>query len=219
MTIPFTTEQFLDVFRRYNEGVWPAQWVLLAGGVLGLALTLRTGRRSARFIGLLLAFLWLWMGVVYHLKYFPAINPAAVYFGVAFIVQAALFAWFGAWRGRLEFRARADGAGVLGGILVAYALVGYPLLGLALGHRYPASPTFGLPCPTTIFTFGLLLWTRPPVPRAVLVVPALWSVIGVSAAVQLGMREDFGLLVAGALATLTVLAREYRRRATAPRHA
>ena len=23
MTLPFTIEQFLDVFRRYNDGVWP----------------------------------------------------------------------------------------------------------------------------------------------------------------------------------------------------
>jgi hypothetical protein len=207
MDIPFTTEQFLDVFRRYNTEQWPARWVLLADGAVAAALALRGRRRESRLAALLLAFLWLWMGVVYHLGYFRAINPAAVYFGVAFIAQAVLFAWLGAWRGGLAFEGRADGAGILGGVLLAYALVGYPLLGLALGHRYPAAPTFGLPCPTTIFTFGLLLWARPPVPRALLVIPALWSVLGVSAAAQLGMREDLGLIVAALLATPVVLAR------------
>lgn len=30
MTLPFTKEEFLTVFARYNESVWPAQ-VVLAG--------------------------------------------------------------------------------------------------------------------------------------------------------------------------------------------
>ena len=213
MDVPFTTEQFLDVFRRYNTELWPARWVLLAVGAVAAALALRGGRRESRLAALLLAVLWLWTGVVYHLAYFRAINPAAVWFGAAFVAQAALFAWLGAWRGGLAFGARADGAGLLGALLLAYALVGYPLLGLALGHRFPASPTFGLPCPTTIFTFGLLLWTRPPVPRALLVVPALWSLLGASAAARLGMREDLGLVVAALLATPVVLARDARWRA------
>ncbi|WP_414541485.1 DUF6064 family protein [Nostoc sp. CCY0012] len=28
----------------------------------------------------------------------------------------------------------------------------YPLIGYALGRIFPTSPTFGVPCPTTIFT-------------------------------------------------------------------
>ena len=30
MNLPFTAEQFFDVFRRYNESVWPAQLALNA---------------------------------------------------------------------------------------------------------------------------------------------------------------------------------------------
>ena len=29
MRLPFTIDQFLDVFRRYNLAVWQAQWVLV----------------------------------------------------------------------------------------------------------------------------------------------------------------------------------------------
>ena len=29
MRLPFTIDQFLDVFRRYNLAVWPAQWVVV----------------------------------------------------------------------------------------------------------------------------------------------------------------------------------------------
>lgn len=205
MRVPFTVEQFLEVFRRYNDAVWPAQWVLYALGIAVVVLAFRSTPEAGRVVSGILAALWLWMGVVYHLTFFRVINPAAVVFGIAFIAEAALFAWLGAWRGRLSFRARRDLAAVVGGLFVLYALVVYPLLGYALGHRYPVAPTFGLPCPTVIFTFGLLLCTDAPVPRSVLLVPVLWAAVGTSAAVQLGMREDFGLLAAAVVGTWVVL--------------
>jgi hypothetical protein len=205
MRVPFTVGQFLEVFRRYNDAVWPAQWALYALGIAAVVLVFRSMPLSGRVISGILATLWLWMGVVYHLTFFRAINSAAVLFGIAFIAQAVLFAWLGVWRGRLSFRARLDLAAIVGGLLVLYALVVYLLLGYALGHRYPAAPTFGLPCPTAIFTFGLLLLAEAPVPRSVFLVPVLWAAAGTSAAVQLGMREDFGLLVAAVIGTLVAL--------------
>lgn len=68
----------------------------------------------------------------------------------------------------------------------------------------PAMPTFGLPCPTTIYTLGLLLWAERPMPRWLLTVPLAWSVLGASAARQLGVWEDLGLVAAGVLAGLLV---------------
>jgi len=94
---------------------------------------------------------------------------------------------------------------IIGGIFALYALVIYPVLGYSFGHVYPASPTFGAPCPTTIFTFGLLLWTDKRFPRHILVIPLLWSIIGFTAALSLTIREDFGLLIAGLLGTLLIL--------------
>lgn len=89
-------------------------------------------------------------------------------------------------------------------VLLAYALVGYPLLGVALGHRYPATPTFGLPCPTAILTLALLLWAEPPVPKALLLVPLIWAAIGTSAAILLGVWQDLGLGVAGLVTGLLI---------------
>jgi Family of unknown function (DUF6064) len=57
-------------------------------------------------------------------------------------------------------------------------------------------PTFGLPCPTTIFTAGLLL-LAPPHSRSVAIVPIVWSLIGGSAAFVLGVTADYALPVAG----------------------
>jgi hypothetical protein len=64
MRIPFTAEQFLGVFREYNESVWPAQWLLLLAGITAVLLAVRGGPRAGRVISLILAALWLWMGVV-----------------------------------------------------------------------------------------------------------------------------------------------------------
>jgi len=58
-------------------------------------------------------------------------------------------------------------------------------------------PTFGLPCPTTIFTFGMLAFLRPPYPRYLFVLPLVWVLIASQAAFLFGMVEDLGLLPAG----------------------
>jgi hypothetical protein len=89
--------------------------------------------------------------------------------------------------------------------LITYALIAYPLIGYAIGHRYPMAPTFGVPCPTTIFTFGLILLSVRPRSRSVIFIPAVWSTIGLSAALQLGVVEDLGLFAAAAITVVLVL--------------
>jgi hypothetical protein len=214
MQLPFTPTQFFDVFRQYNEAVWPAQLVLLAAGLAVVLLAFHSSERAARVVSGILAFLWLWMGAIYHLLFFRDINAAAVLFGGLFIVQGGLFAWFGLRRSALAFQARGDIRGGVGAALILYALVLYPILGLVAGHRYPAAPTFGLPCPTTILTFGLLLWTQHRVPRSLLVIPTLWAVVGTVGALRLGVPEDFGLLVAGAIAAPMIFLGNRSTRAT-----
>jgi hypothetical protein len=205
MRLPFTPEQFFTVFGRYNEAVWPAQWVLAGLGLLALALALRGSTLASRIISGILALLWLWMAVVYHWCFFRAINPGAVLFTAFFSVQAGLLVTLGVRRPLLRVHPHLDIRGIVGGLLIAYAMLAYPTLGYLLGHRYPTAPTFGLPCPTTIFTFGILVWAdRQLIPRTLLLVPVLWALIGTVAALQLGVREDLGLPVAAAVATILV---------------
>ena len=220
MRIPFTTEQFFDVFRQYNEAVWPAQWVLMIGAAVAALAALRSPSPSAgRLTSGILTLLWLWMGAVYHLGFFRRINPAAVFFAILFVSQAGLFLWLGVRQDRVRFRAHRDGAGVAGALLLFYALIVYPGLGYALGHRYPTAPTFGLPCPTTIFTFGLLLWAATSVPRSLLIIPTVWAVVATTAALQLGVLEDFGLPVAAGVTLPLLLRGAHRRRAARRRPA
>lgn len=216
MELPFSIDQFLEIFEAYNGAIWPAQIIayLLAAGAL--LLTVRRRPYTDRVVGGILAFFWIWMGAVYHLAFFSTINPAAYGFGALFIVQGVLFLAFGAIDPRLTFRLRRDRYGHAGGLLMLYALVVYPGLGVLLGHGYPQAPMFGVaPCPTAIFTFGLLLWTAGRVPGWLLVIPALWALIGTTAALQLGIREDLGLVVAGLLGVGMLLYRN-RREGSAP---
>ena len=112
-------------------------------------------------------------------------------------------------RGELVFRFQKDLGGLLGLLFIVYAAVLYPLLGYMLGHTYPHAPMFGVAsCPTTIFTLGLLLWAEPRVPTALLVIPLLWTLIGSTAVVVLGVTEDFGLFVAGVLGTANLVVRQ-----------
>lgn len=198
LALPFSTDAFFAVFARYNEVVWPAQWVLaaLALGILLAAHRGGTGARRAALAGL--ATLWAWMAVAYHAAFFTRINPAAWGFAAIFLAQAALLLRAATRPAERTLAAGTSARGLLGWTLVLYALVAYPLIGHLGGHHWPATPTFGLPCPTTIFTMGVLAWMLPAPPRHLLVVPVLWAIVGTSAALQLGVREDLGLPVAAA---------------------
>ncbi len=219
MALPFTVDQFLSVFEAYNRAIGPAPLVAYALGVAALALACRGGRTSSRAVLCVLAAFWALNGAGYHLAFFRAVNPIATAFGVAFLAEAALLAFAAARAEPLPFRFRPGPRPLLGVAFAAYALVAYPLLGMASGHAYPRAPMFGVaPCPTTIFTFALFLLIEARVPAWLYAIPFLWSLLGVSAAAQLGIREDYGLAVAGIVGTV-ILAVGHRPAAAAPRPA
>ena len=93
----------------------------------------------------------------------------------------------------------------------------YPVLNYAFGHSYPKMPVFGVaPCPVTIFTFGMLLWMKEKVPLHVVAIPFLWSLVGASAAIHLGIVEDYGLLVAGLLGSVLIVITNRSKKKPAP---
>jgi len=207
MKTPFSAEQFIEVFRIYNESVFPAQIILFAISLVVIYLVFKPTSISNKIISSVLAFFWLWMGVVYHLVFFTTINKAAYLFGAIFTLQSILFLTYGVFQTKLSFKFSFDIVGTTGLILNFFALVVYPILGYVFGHSYPSSPTFGLPCPTTIFTLGLLLLMDKKCPVAILIIPFVWSVIGFTAAFNFGIYEDTGLLVSGLLAVPMILVR------------
>jgi len=208
MQLPFGTDEFFNVFVRYNEAVEPVQVILIALAIVAIVFHWIQIQGSNRWVSAILATLWAWSGIAYHLIFFRAITPVASVFGTAFVIQALLFFYLGVWQGRLRFDPIASGRGVLALLLVLYALIIYPILNYALGHSWMDMPTFGTPCPITIFTVGFLLLLRHQRPLYVLVIPLVWTLIGTSAAWLLDVVPDLGLLVVGLL-LLTVTIRQW----------
>ena len=114
---------------------------------------------------------------------------------------------------RLQFDAAGDWRTFAAFVLAGYALVVYPLLAPMLGRDMAEGASFGLPCPVTIFTLGMLGLARRPFPRSVFVVPVLWALIGVQAAWLFGAYEDLGLAVAALAALWFALPARWERTA------
>jgi hypothetical protein len=203
MQLPFTREQFFDLFGAYNEALWPAVIALWIASAVIVALRLSARHPHDRWVSALLVGHWVWSAVAYHVVFFTRINPAAWLFAALFLGQAVLFFRVGVVQRRLSFAPWGSAWAPVAWGLIVYSLA-YPAVN-ALDHRNLLRiPTFGLPCPTTIFTVGVLMLATPRC-WSLSVVPLIWSAIGGSAAFLLGVYADVALPIAGiALAIFSV---------------
>ena len=64
-------------FRDYNTDIWPIQIILYALALITVLYTIFKIKLKDRVNGFVLSFLWIWMGIIYHLTYFIDINKAA----------------------------------------------------------------------------------------------------------------------------------------------
>ena len=209
--LPFTPEQFLKIFANYNSAIWPIQIAAYLLGGVAVSILLLKPRQGDQVISGILAAMWLWTGIGYHGLWFSAINQGAYLFAALFILQGCYLLYAGVHRGEICFGWRPSLAAWLGAAFASYAAIVYPLIGVAVGHHYPELPMFGVtPCPVTIFTLGLLLLTVRPVPRWLLVVPFVWSLIGGSAAVLLNVQQDWLLLASGCIAVALIVFRDHQ---------
>ena len=196
MQLPFTEEQFFDLFVAYNGALWPALVALWIVSVVASVRLFSLRRPPDRWISALLAAHWTWSALAYHVAFFSRINPAAWVFAALFLLQAALFFWWGVVQGRLSFAPwRPTGWASVAWVLIAYSLA-YPGINAAQHFSVSRIPAFGVPCPTTIFTAGVLMLATPRSWR-VSIIPVMWSAVGGSAAYLLGVRADYALPIAG----------------------
>lgn len=210
MLLPFTRDQFVAVFAAYNAAMWLARLVAPLVGAAIAAQALQPSRGGDRRIGVGLALMWLWTGAAYHGVYFSAINPLAWVFAALFVAQGLLLLRATLQPAGLAFASGSGPTAWFGWALVTYSAVVYPLVGLMAGQRASELPSFGItPCPVTLFTLGMLLLTSAPVPRALLVIPGLWALVGGSAAVLLAMPQDWALGI-GLVAIAWIVARDRR---------
>ncbi len=196
--LPYTAEVLYSVLEQYNRAIWPAQIVAAGLGLAAVVSTLRPFPGSGRLVGALLAAAWAWIGVAYYLMHMAAIDFTAPALGVLFIIQGALLAWTGTLRGRLAWGFRADAFGWTGLGLVVFAMAAYPLMAWLAGHGWPRAPMFGVaPCPTAVFTIGMLLLAHGRTPLHLVAIPVLGSLYCGTAAWLLKLPEDLAVPLAG----------------------
>jgi hypothetical protein len=203
-----TLDQFLQMIADYNNAFWPLQFATYALGIVALLFAIWKSKYSSKVVTGILAFFWLWVGIIFNWLYFSKLFPLAISFAVLFAIQGILLVAVGIFREDLSFRVKPDLYGIIGGILILYGMVGYPLIEYLLGRGYPSLLSFGMvPCPTTVFTLGLLLWTDKKPPKYILIIPFLYTLSG-PLPVYLGIVEDVGMIVLGIAATILLLYRD-----------
>ncbi len=206
--MPFTPSQFMSLFERYNAAVWPLQLVTMAAALAVVALlAARPGRSSDVAASAALVSFSLVVGVGYFFLGFARhLSPAGYLFGALFVVQAALLGAAALRPGALTFSEAPGWRAVAGTIVLVYALVGYPIVGLLTGRPLVQSPWLGVvPCPTTIFTIGLLLRSTSRRPALYLALPIVWSAVGTTAAIRFGVLEDLGMTAAALVGAVSLL--------------
>lgn len=170
-------------------------------------------RLRDRFTGLALALAWAWTGFVFHGRYAASIDFAALVYSPAFLLQAGLLAWMGVVRGRIALRPHAGAVGWGACILIAYALIGYPLIAAVVGHGLTATRVVGLaPGPTAVLTLGLLLLTKGRTPLFLSAVPVLWTLLAGATAFLLGVPEELALPLLGVGALALILCKNRQER-------
>jgi hypothetical protein len=211
MNPPFTLAQFLGVFVEYNAAIWPTQ---IVSYILGLTVVVALWQRwpiASRLIPLLLALMWAINGIGYHYLFFSSINPIAPVFAGFFVTQALLFIASAVLAKDTRFEIERNFRTIAGVSFVVYSMLFYPVLGIWAGHGLMKGPMFGVaPCPTTIFTIGILLLVRGRWVAWLSVIPFLWSLVGVAASLQLGIPEDIGLPVAGVILVIVLCGEAFR---------
>lgn len=214
----FAPRTYYRLIESTNRELWPAHTLALGVGIALLALTLRQGgRRSGRVVGVLLALAWLGTGGGFLLQRYATINWAARWFAAGFALEALFLLWTATLRGRLEPAASSRPFRLVGLGLVAFALLGMPLLEALLGRPWLRVECFGLfPDPTAVATLGVLLAARRLHP-ALLFLPLLWSGIGGATLLALHSPDAFLAPGAAAIALALVVAKALAlRRAATP---
>ncbi|MBE0652183.1 MAG: hypothetical protein IH594_00195 [Bacteroidales bacterium] len=211
MLIPFTLKDFLEMVEIYNTTFWPMPILAYAIAFLALFFCFKKKSYSGKIVSGVLAFFWLWTGIVFNFLYFSKLFPSATVFAILFTIQGILFLLTGVFRQNLSFRVKPDIYGIIGGIFIAYALFGYPSLEYLLGRGYPQLLSFGIvPCPTATFTLGLLLWSDKKLPGFIIIIPVLYAISGI-VPIYLGIIEDTGLVIAGVLTAIFIFYRNHKR--------
>jgi hypothetical protein len=218
--VPFSHATYVRLFERYDARFWPAVLVGVGVGLGSLWLLRRPARAPAgwsRVAGpvpgpgrgpglaygpasawVMVAFgvCWGWIAWAFHWHSYASLNWAARYFAAAFALQGVLLIVAGVGvgiRGDKQLAALAwDSLAWSGYGLIAFAVIGMPLLGFFVGLWPGERAWFGLelfgsaPDPTAVATLGLMAIVRGRFAWVLVILPTLWCLISAATLAVLG---------------------------------
>jgi hypothetical protein len=202
MNTPFLTEQFFLVIEDYNQWIYPFQVLLLILGFLCFGLLFLKKSYKNKIIGSILGFFWIWTGLIFHIAIYSSSNSYAYAFGGIFILQGLFIIIETFNDNKLVYSVKTRNRYILGYILLAYGLIVYPLVSYIAQGSVTNIESLGAPCPTTIITFGFFMLTSVKFPRYLLIIPAVWALIGLVTAINFKIYEDFIIILVAFLAVI-----------------
>jgi hypothetical protein len=165
-------------------------------GIIAVVMALRKAEFANTFAVGVMVVLWLWSSVAFNGMVFSGPWPGGS--GRRRAVRHPGDPARSDRRGEEPAAVRPDDGrgGVVAGLAIHNAVVGYPAIGALMGGGHPQSLHLGLaPCRTIAFTLGWLLWSCRPLPKALLAIPVLYALTMSGMAAAQGISEDVGLVV------------------------
>jgi ATP/ADP translocase len=97
-----------------------------------------------------------------------------------------------------------------GYFFILYGSIIYPVVGYLIEQNLFRTISIGLPCPTTILTFGFFLLCDKKFSLYLLIIPTLWAVIGISTVINLGLYQDSMMIIAAIIADVWLIKRKFQ---------
>ncbi|HMC15520.1 MAG TPA: DUF6064 family protein [Albitalea sp.] len=218
----FSPRTYWRLFELANAAAWPWQWVAVGVGIAGWAVRWRELVRPrvaanvgwARWSALYLAVCCAWSGWAFLHRLYADINWPADGLAAGFAVQALGLAATAAFVPLLPVAPRPRWTA--GMTLVGWALMGQPLLGLALGRPLSQIEMIGIaPDPTMIAMLGWLTLVHAPSRSGRVILRCLWAIPLLACAASAATLWTMGSVQAWVLPiALAVAAAGVRTRAT-----
>ena len=203
-------EEFFDLFGSYNEMYLIVIVLTNVLAIISLLMVFRKSEYSNRVISFTLAFLWLWIGIVFGILVFgpfPTVlagiemSGSWYLFGSIFAIHGIILLYFGVIKDTASFSWKPGSRHFFGLLFIVFGLVIYPFVGVLTGRIFPEYPVFGIaPCPVTLFTIGLLLWSDKKPSLPLMAIPIFWALMGIVPVLFYGIYADIITILSGIIA-------------------
>jgi Family of unknown function (DUF6064) len=211
----FSPRVYWRMFESHNAALWPLHMAMLVAGLAIVLLIAWRPRIWTRWVSLILAMLWIFVGWSFLWNRYATINWAAAYVAPAFIVEGALLLAAFLLNG-LAFDRRRP-ADWIGYLILGFAFLGQPLLAPLQGRGWASSEVFGIsPDPTAIATLGVLLFASGRLLPWLLPIPGLWCLLSGATLQTMGEPQAWAPYAALALAAAAWIWTTIRQRGSLP---